>query len=59
MGWPCIERPFLEVPTANITQNMQVGRFTRLTEAVGAIQKTGGLGAFYVGYGTMVVDSTL
>eukprot|EP00434_Breviolum_minutum_P017408 symbB.v1.2.015369.t1/scaffold1146.1/size135487/1 len=34
---------------------MQVGRFTKLTEAVGAIHKTGGLGAFYVGYGTMVM----
>eukprot|EP00913_Durusdinium_trenchii_P000861 g800.t3 len=45
----------VRVPTANITQNMQVGRFTRLTEAVRAINKTGGLGAFYVGYGTMVM----
>lgn len=45
----------VRVPTANITQNMQVGRFTRLTEAVSAIQKTGGVGAFYVGYGTMVM----
>lgn len=48
-------KTIFEVPTANITQNMQVGRFTRLTEAVSAIQKTGGLSAFYVGYGTMVM----
>lgn len=27
----------------------------KLTEAVGAIHKTGGLGAFYVGYGTMAL----
>ena len=26
----------------------------RLTEAIAAIYRTGGLGAFYVGYGTMV-----
>jgi len=28
----------------------------KLTEAVGAIHKTGGLGAFYVGYGTMALS---
>ncbi|CAJ1418850.1 unnamed protein product [Effrenium voratum] len=45
----------VRVPTANVTQNMQVGRFARMSEAVAAIHKTGGLGAFYVGYGTMVM----
>ena len=29
----------------------------RMSEAVAAIHKTGGLGAFYVGYGTMVARS--
>jgi len=45
----------VRVPTANITQNMQVGRYTKMTEAIASIYRTGGIGAFYVGYGTMVM----
>lgn len=44
----------VRVPTAVVTQNMQVGRYASLTEALSATYKSGGLGAFYNGYGTTV-----
>jgi len=44
----------IRVPTDNVKQNMQVGRYTRLSEAVGAQYKAGGVGAFYTGYATTV-----
>jgi solute carrier family 25 S-adenosylmethionine transporter 26 len=45
----------VRVPTAVITQNMQVGRYNSFAEAVSTTLKTGGLGGFYVGYGTTVM----
>jgi len=44
----------VRVPTAVVTQNMQVGRFSSLTEAVTSILKTDGISGFYRGYGTTV-----
>mmetsp|Transcript_30184 Transcript_30184/g.54792 ORF Transcript_30184/g.54792 Transcript_30184/m.54792 type:complete len:278 (-) Transcript_30184:39-872(-) len=44
----------VRVPTAVVTQNMQVGRYSSFMEAVGSTYKSGGLGAFYVGYATTV-----
>jgi len=44
----------IRVPTAVVTQNMQVGRFSTFTEAVTTTWSRGGIGAFYAGYGTTV-----
>merc|ERR1719277_1866838 len=44
----------VRVPTAVVTQNMQVGRYSTLTEAVTSTYRNGGLGGFYAGYGTTV-----
>merc|ERR1719277_2241618 len=44
----------VRVPTAVVTQNMQVGRYSTLTEAISTTYRTGGLGGFYAGYGTTV-----
>lgn len=44
----------VRVPTAVVTQNMQVGRYGSLTEAISTTYKNGGLGGFYVGYTTTV-----
>jgi solute carrier family 25 S-adenosylmethionine transporter 26 len=45
----------VRVPTAVVTQNQQVGRYANTMEAVSSTIKAGGLGAFYVGYGTTVM----
>jgi solute carrier family 25 S-adenosylmethionine transporter 26 len=45
----------VRVPTAVITQNMQVGRYATFNEAVSSTMKNGGIGAFYKGYGTTVL----
>lgn len=45
----------VRVPTAVVTQNMQVGRFSGYGEAVAETFRRGGLGGFYVGYGTTVM----
>lgn len=45
----------VRVPTAVVTQRMQVGQFASLTEALGRTYGGGGLRAFYVGYGTTVM----
>jgi len=45
----------VRVPTAVVTQNMQVGRYASFTEAVGQTYATGGIRSFYVGYGTTVL----
>jgi solute carrier family 25 S-adenosylmethionine transporter 26 len=45
----------VRVPTANVTQNMQVGRYASLTQAVRETYGRFGLGGFYVGYGTTVM----
>eukprot|EP00425_Heterocapsa_triquetra_P021851 CAMPEP_0195155428 /NCGR_PEP_ID=MMETSP0448-20130528/184155_1 /TAXON_ID=66468 /ORGANISM="Heterocapsa triquestra, Strain CCMP 448" /LENGTH=277 /DNA_ID=CAMNT_0040194215 /DNA_START=67 /DNA_END=900 /DNA_ORIENTATION=+ len=44
----------VRVPTAVVTQNMQVGRYASLTEALSGTMRQGGIGAFYAGYGTTV-----
>lgn len=44
----------VRVPTAVVTQNMQVGRYASLNQALSATYANGGLSAFYVGYGTTV-----
>uniref|UniRef100_A0A7S1KYI3 Mitochondrial carrier protein n=1 Tax=Alexandrium catenella TaxID=2925 RepID=A0A7S1KYI3_ALECA len=45
----------IRVPTAVVTQRMQVGQFGSFSEAVGQTFKGGGIRAFYVGYGTTVM----
>mmetsp|Transcript_60255 Transcript_60255/g.143608 ORF Transcript_60255/g.143608 Transcript_60255/m.143608 type:complete len:289 (+) Transcript_60255:69-935(+) len=45
----------VRVPTAVVTQNMQVGAYGSFTEAVTTTFNKGGLGGFYVGYGTTVM----
>jgi solute carrier family 25 S-adenosylmethionine transporter 26 len=45
----------VRVPTAVVTQNMQVGRYSSLTEALQTTYANGGARAFYVGYGTTVM----
>mmetsp|Transcript_65493 Transcript_65493/g.147164 ORF Transcript_65493/g.147164 Transcript_65493/m.147164 type:complete len:283 (-) Transcript_65493:176-1024(-) len=45
----------VRVPTAVVTQRMQVGQFASFSEAVMRSYQGGGLGAFYVGYGTTVM----
>lgn len=45
----------VRVPTAVVTQNMQVGRYATFQEAVGSTLRAGGIRAFYVGYGTTVM----
>lgn len=44
----------IRVPTAVITQRLQVGQHATFVEAVSATFRSGGVGAFYVGYGTLV-----
>jgi len=44
----------VRVPTAVVTQNMQVGRYATLTEAISGTMAQGGLKGFYTGYGTTV-----
>jgi len=44
----------VRVPTAVVTQNMQVGRYGSLTEAVSSILRNDGVSGFYRGYGTTV-----
>lgn len=45
----------VRVPTAIVTQNMQVGHYATIQEAVGSTMKSGGVQAFYKGYGTTVM----
>eukprot|EP00929_Paragymnodinium_shiwhaense_P112108 TRINITY_DN80366_c0_g1_i1.p1 TRINITY_DN80366_c0_g1~~TRINITY_DN80366_c0_g1_i1.p1 ORF type:complete len:281 (+),score=64.61 TRINITY_DN80366_c0_g1_i1:76-918(+) len=45
----------VRVPTAVVTQNMQVGRYSSFTEAVSTTFKTSGIRGFYTGYGTTVM----
>lgn len=45
----------VRVPTAVVTQNMQVGAYGSFTEAVSTTYAKGGLGGFYVGYTTTVM----
>eukprot|EP00440_Ansanella_granifera_P016803 gb/GFBE01018258.1/.p1 GENE.gb/GFBE01018258.1/~~gb/GFBE01018258.1/.p1 ORF type:complete len:278 (+),score=62.06 gb/GFBE01018258.1/:1-834(+) len=45
----------VRVPTAVVTQNMQVGRYATFNEAVSSTWKQGGIRSFYVGYGTTVM----
>jgi len=45
----------VRVPTGVVTQNQQVGRYASFAEAVGSTYKSGGIRAFYVGYGTTVM----
>jgi solute carrier family 25 S-adenosylmethionine transporter 26 len=44
----------VRVPTMLIANNMQVGKFASVIEAVTAIHAAGGIGAFWTGFGTMV-----
>jgi len=44
----------VRVPTDNIKQNMQVGRYSSLREALGSTYKAGGASGFYTGYATTV-----
>lgn len=44
----------IRVPTNIITQNMQVGNYTTLTEAVTGTMRNGGIGGFYNGFLTTV-----
>jgi len=44
----------VRVPTAVLTQNMQVGRYSSLNEAVTSTYRSAGLRGFYAGYGTTV-----
>jgi len=44
----------VRVPTAIVTQNMQVGRYATFTDAVASTFRTGGISGFYQGYGTTV-----
>lgn len=44
----------IRVPTAIVTQRLQVGQYATLAEALKATYASGGLGGFYVGYGTLV-----
>lgn len=44
----------VRVPTAVVTQNMQVGRYSGFTQAVSTTFANGGISAFYVGYWTTV-----
>lgn len=45
----------VRVPTAVVTQNMQVGRYNSFTEAVTTVLKERGVRGFYVGYSTTVM----
>mmetsp|Transcript_5251 Transcript_5251/g.12576 ORF Transcript_5251/g.12576 Transcript_5251/m.12576 type:complete len:275 (-) Transcript_5251:382-1206(-) len=44
----------VRVPTAVVTQNMQVGRYNSLSEAVSTTLKKNGIRGFYAGYTTTV-----
>jgi len=45
----------VRVPTAVVTQNMQVGRYSSFSQAVTSTYASGGIGAFYMGYTTTVM----
>lgn len=45
----------IRVPTAVVTQNMQVGHYNSFSQAVTTTFKNGGIGGFYNGYGTTVM----
>lgn len=45
----------VRVPTANVTQNLQVSRYSSMTQAIRETYGRFGLGGFYVGYGTTVM----
>jgi len=45
----------VRVPTVMVANNLQVGKFASVTEACTAIHKSGGLPAFWRGFGTMVI----
>lgn len=45
----------VRVPTAVVTQNMQVGRYNSMTEAVTTVMQKEGFLGFYKGYGTTVM----
>merc|ERR1712113_1114562 len=45
----------VRVPTAVVTQNMQVGQYATFQEAVKTTYARGGLGGFYLGYATTVM----
>jgi len=44
----------VRVPTDNIKQNMQVGKYNSLSEALGSTYRAGGASGFYTGYLTTV-----
>jgi len=44
----------VRVPTAVVTQNMQVGHYSSFTQAVSTTFRTAGIRGFYAGYGTTV-----
>lgn len=44
----------IRVPTDNVKQNMQVGKYASLTEALGSTYRAAGIGGFYSGYMTTV-----
>jgi len=44
----------VRVPTVMVANNLQVGKYATITEAVGAIHKAGGVAGFWSGFGTMV-----
>jgi len=45
----------VRVPTAVVTQNMQVGRYASMTEAISETFARNGIRGFYAGYGTTVM----
>merc|ERR1712193_153346 len=45
----------VRVPTVMVANNLQVGKYSTVTEAAGAIHKAGGVAGFWSGFGTMVV----
>jgi solute carrier family 25 S-adenosylmethionine transporter 26 len=45
----------VRVPTANVTQNMQVGKYKSLSQAIRETYSRFGIGGFYLGYGTTVM----
>lgn len=44
----------IRVPTEVLKQNMQVGHYNSLPEAVAGTYKSGGIGGFYSGFGTTI-----
>jgi len=45
----------VRVPTAVVTQRMQIGQYNSFVQAVSSTYSSGGVRAFYVGYGTTVM----